>query len=356
MAILSFLIQPFWGFKVDEEKRAEKIIQAYIDSKGLIINPNGGDYKRLMREIIWGEHPDLTNIDSSFLAKPEELEYVVNYAWTRAGYRDAYSNHPIQIDIDEATPPQNQAQLQGLKNTSLYSSDGRSRSITYAYQWSSSGGTKRNPAFPDFGADDCTNFISQTMKAGGFIEIGSGDECKHEDTNTEWYVEWNPSPSLLCLGDFREWEWSTSWSVPDPFRYYFVYNNNYAVSHGWTTSVSTAKYYLSPGDVIQLQFNNSGTWIGFHTMLVTGEDTNDLFVTYHSNAGGLDEVNKPLSLIDLSSSNRFVLIGINYPWQVFLPLIRKSEGSQGITAHSLNPYPAPSEYQDNQQFIPYPSP
>lgn len=79
------------------------------------------------------------------------------------------------------------------------------------------------------------------MKAGNFIEKGDGDGCEYEDTNIEWYVDYNPSPPTWCIGETQYWEWSTSWSVPWPFRDYFAYQNAYGVVHGWTTSVSTAK-------------------------------------------------------------------------------------------------------------------
>lgn len=233
-------------------------------------------------------------------------------------------------------------------------SEGRAQAISYAYQWSASGLAIRNPAYPDFGSVDCTNFISQAMIAGRFLERGSGDGCKYEDTITEWYVEPNPSPSIFCLGDNRDWEWSTSWSLVDPFRNYFAYENNYAISHGWTTSASLAKYYLSPGDVVQIQYDDNGTWVGYHTMIVTSEDATDLYMTYHSNADGLDEVDKPLSSITLLANQRFVLVEIRYLWQAFLPAIF-SFGVQQYEMQLSNPYPAPLEHQF-PSVSPYPSP
>ncbi|PKO21039.1 MAG: hypothetical protein CVU38_16855 [Chloroflexi bacterium HGW-Chloroflexi-1] len=221
----------------------------------------------------------------------------------------------------------------------LSSSHSRSNAIAYAYQWSTSGGTSRNPVYPDFGVDDCTNFVSQAMKAGGFVESGSGDGCKHESTSTEWYVDSNPSPPWWCLGDFRNWEWSTSWTVPWPFRDYFAYQNSYAISHGWTTSVSTARYYLSPGDVVQLQYEDDGDWISFHTMIVTDEDANELYVTYHSNAGGYDEVDKPLSSVDLGSNKRFVLVEIKFPELIYLPLIMNGYGGMRGVEPTTGPWP-----------------
>lgn len=356
LALIGIILQPSLGFKIGEEKRAEQIIQAYMDANGLDIKPGTKEYKIFMRDIFWGEYPNLTNVNSEFLAGPTELDYVVSYAWKHSGYKDSYSKHSASgVEIEEAIllPDQSVAKELAVMTSP---SDGRAQAISYAYQWSTSGNANRNPVYPDFGVDDCTNFVSQAMKAGGFFEVGSGDGCKYENTNTEWYVEPNPSPSIFCLGDDRYWEWSTSWSVPDPFRYYFAYENSYAISHGWITSATTAKYYLSPGDVVQMQYDDNGTWVGFHTMIVTDEDSADLYMTYHSNAGGFDEVDKPLSSITLQPHWRFVLVEIKYPWTVFLPLVLSSGGTQGNAAQASNPYPAPAEYREIQQVNPYPAP
>ena len=228
--------------------------------------------------------------------------------------------------------------------------------INYAYQWSIQGDTGHNPSYPHFGDDDCTNFVSQAMKAGGFFEIGSGDNCKYESTTTEWYIEENSSPPWWCLGDFREWEWSTSWSVPSPFTEYFAAQNDYANAWGWTTSVSTAKYYLSPGDVVQLQSFDDGEWTTYHTMIITDESVNELYVTYHSNSDGLDEVDKPLSSIPTSSSHRYYLMEIYYPYLSYLPILLSSGGPTGEPLGSQNPYPAPLENMAPQPLEPYPAP
>ncbi|HNQ31850.1 MAG TPA: amidase domain-containing protein [Candidatus Woesebacteria bacterium] len=354
LAVFGIAINPLSEVNGQTETQAKQIIQSFMDSKGMDIEPGTEEYKTFMRGIVWSEYPELTGNDSDFVKNQEELDYVLDYAWKYSGYKDLYGDYN-EPDTEEATSP-DQFGEQRLAAINLLTSSGRSNAIAYAYQWSTSGGTSRNPAYPDFGVDDCTNFVSQAMKAGGFIEKGSGDGCKHENTSTEWYVESNPSPPWWCTGDFRNWEWSTSWSVPWPFRDYFAYQNDYAIPHGWTTSVSTAKYFLSPGDVIQLQYEDNGEWISFHTMIVTDEDEDDLYVTYHSNAGGFDEVDKPLSTIDLGSNKRFQLVEIKFPALIFLPLILNSGGTTGDPLNSPNPYPAPMEYKEPQPLGPYPAP
>ncbi len=234
--------------------------------------------------------------------------------------------------------------LQGTEQGALSAtsiSPSRAKAIDYAYTWTSQGSTHHNPDFPDFGFNDCTNFVSQALKAGRFSEKGDGDGCRYEDTDTEWYVNRNPSTPIWCLGDFREWEWSTSWSATDQFRSYFADQNKYAEVPGWTNSVSTAKYHLSPGDVIQLQSNDgSGNWVTYHTMLVTDENESEIYVTYHSNAQGLDEVDKPLSTIPTGDSQRYLLIKILYR-EIFIAVVFSSGGVSGAALNAQDAYPAP---------------
>jgi len=57
--------------------------------------------------------------------------------------------------------------------------------------------------------------------------------------------------------------------------------------------------------VIQLQAQGSdSTWLGFHSVFVTKEDSTGLYVTSHSD----DYLDKKLSDISLSSSKRLLLI------------------------------------------------
>lgn len=298
----------------NEQTRAEQIILAYIKAQKFDIQPATEEYGRLMKGILLGEHPNLTSEESAFIENKTEWNDVMDYAAQHMGVRNVEG---AELVVEEA-----RLSLAAVVQQSQSLST-RSNAIEYAYEWSESGIAKRNPAYPDFGGDDCTNFISQAMKAGGFREVGSGDGCTHEETNVEWYVEANPSPPLWCLGNFRDWEWSTSWSVPSPFRDYFAYQNGFATVPGWTTDVSTAKYHLSPGDVIQLQVPDGQVWVTYHTMIVTMEDENEIYVTYHSNSLGLDEVDKPLSSIPVGASQRYLLVKINFPSQVYLPLVMK---------------------------------
>ena len=72
LALIGIILPSFFGVKMNKEKRAEQIIQVYMDSNGLDIKPGTKDYKIFMRDIFGGEYPDLTNVNSKFLANPDE--------------------------------------------------------------------------------------------------------------------------------------------------------------------------------------------------------------------------------------------------------------------------------------------
>lgn len=102
----------------------------------------------------------------------------------------------------------------------------------------------------------------------------------------------------------RHWECSTSWSVIQTFRAYFADENSYANVLGWTTSTRTAKNVLSPGDIVQLQKTQGNEWVSYHNMLVTAEDSNDLYLTYHA----YNRKDKPLSEIPAGNDQRYILV------------------------------------------------
>lgn len=68
-----------------------------------------------------------------------------------------------------------------------------------------------------------------------------------------------------------------------------------------------------------MQHIENGVWTTFHTMLVTKEDNNNLYVTYHSGGDyNLDFVDKSLSTIPTSSTTqRFLLVQLTYPNFIF---------------------------------------
>ena len=90
---------------VKEEIRAEKIIQSFMETQGLDIDPTTDAYKTFMRKIIWGEYPELTGSGSTFINNPDDLDFIYTYAWKYSGYQDLYGEYQDDIDLQEAILP-----------------------------------------------------------------------------------------------------------------------------------------------------------------------------------------------------------------------------------------------------------
>jgi hypothetical protein len=279
-----------------QDNTGEQIIHAFAKEKGIATEENTEQYTQFMKDILLGQYPELTRIGSKYVRDQSDLDLILEYATEQIS--PLFKDFPVEPEIQEAIPPES-GDSSTARTTKVLAYN-RTNAINYANLWWNG----QNSSYPDFGSQDCTNFISQAMKAGGFSFSGSGDGCRDESTETEWYV-YSSSPPIWCLGSNRNWEWSTSWSVVYPFKRYFTYWNSYATSLGWTTSPSTAAYHLSPGDIVQLQLLQDGSWVSYHNMLVTKETVSvGLYMTYHST----DTKDKPLRDIPAGSTQRYVLI------------------------------------------------
>lgn len=115
-----------------------------------------------------------------------------------------------------------------------------------------------NPAYPDFNGQgaggDCTNFVSQSLKAGGW---------KHAPGYTNDFHKWFgnseiQSDSFVGVNEF-------SW---------------FALSSKRVTSLANV-YQLDVGDVLQMDFNKDGS--KDHSMIVTYRSPQGVpYVSYHS--------------------------------------------------------------------------
>ncbi|AZM51282.1 hypothetical protein DMA15_00685 [Streptomyces sp. WAC 01529] len=130
-----------------------------------------------------------------------------------------------------------------------------------------------NPAYRKFNGagGDCTNFVSQALKAGG----------------------WKPVPGSAL--DYRNWWYerasqSTSWVGVNEWAWFTLSNRR-------APNLSSV-YKLDVGDVLQVDFDKNGS--KDHTMLVTYRDRRGMpYLTYHST----DTVRRSLASILASSPN-----------------------------------------------------
>lgn len=129
--------------------------------------------------------------------------------------------------------------------------------------------------------DDCTNFLSRALLAGGWAEVSRLPYGADRNYNNVWYDSY-------MEGRGGHWWYSYSWSVSNNW-------NMFARGSGRVTALSNVWYTLA-SDVLQAQW--AGTSSIDHSMMVTAVDANNgHYVTYHSN----NTVNRPL--IDILRAN-----------------------------------------------------
>ncbi len=141
----------------------------------------------------------------------------------------------------------------------------RKKAVAYAHRWA----YERNPAYADFSdmGGDCTNFVSQCLRAGGA-------PMNYTPTFGWYYASLsNRAPA---------------WTGVQPF-YRFITTNTRIGPYGRTADMRE----LQIGDVMQLSFDNGATF--GHTALIVsiGErhDPDHILVATHSE----DADNRPIS-------------------------------------------------------------
>lgn len=120
----------------------------------------------------------------------------------------------------------------------------RLEAVRYAERWWNS----YNPAYHRF-EDDCTNYISQCLRAGGGIMWGEPVRERG------WWYEGS--------------SWSFSWAVAHSMRWYLSGSDR-----GIQGIELERPEDLIPGDVICYDFNGDGNWN--HTTIVVAKDTENM--------------------------------------------------------------------------------
>jgi outer membrane protein OmpA-like peptidoglycan-associated protein len=159
------------------------------------------------------------------------------------------------------------------------SSFSHSAAAAYARRWALS----TNPSYGRL-SDDCTNFVSQTMLAGGWTMVG-GSFFDRKRNNVWWFGR-----SWLARASY-------TWGGAQNFA-------DFITASGRGTR-SSNEMSLEEGDVLQMIFTGSSTIN--HSMVVTGKSATDLLLSYHTT----DHLDEPLSAIKGRSP------GATYiPWKI----------------------------------------
>lgn len=120
----------------------------------------------------------------------------------------------------------------------------RREAVRYAERW----WNDLNPAYKAF-TDNCTNYISQCLRAGGAPMWGAPNRSKGW-----WYGDSN---------------WSFSWAVSHSFRWYLS-----GSTYGLRGKEVSSPEELLPGDVICYDFQGDNRWD--HTTIVVAKDEFDM--------------------------------------------------------------------------------
>lgn len=121
-------------------------------------------------------------------------------------------------------------------------------------------------------ANDCTNFASNALQAGGWQETG-----KYQySSNDAWYYDFYKRPG-----------YSNTWAVADNL-YKFMSR------HPERARAMSAKgpfYNYKVGDIIQIDYERDGRWD--HTMVVTAisADYNNMQITQHGDRAPIKWLN-----------------------------------------------------------------
>jgi hypothetical protein len=147
--------------------------------------------------------------------------------------------------------------VKGMEPGAGLASYNYSAMVNYAVTWAYG----RNPSYRSF-PNDCTNFISQAMYAGGWTMV----EGWYQSNSSWWYTFANQS---------YPWAGAHNW-------YFF------ATGSGRTTTLSNV-WNMALADVLQMDFERDNNIN--HTMIVTQTSGSERYLTYHTT----DTLNRSLS-------------------------------------------------------------
>ncbi|WP_028594002.1 amidase domain-containing protein [Paenibacillus assamensis] len=183
--------------------------------------------------------------------------------------------------LEEPTPttfgpnPQNDELVKILLNGSGYNT---TNAVNYALKWTENGKELRNSSYDYYaGLNDCTNFVSQVLYAGGISMIRNDNFGYDYNDPDNWYYKnaFNDPPSHTWGGA----------------------HNQYVHFQNHSTNVTRANYFqdLKVGDVIHWDTApNDGKFHIGHTTVVTKIDNKgNIFLTYHTS----DKENEPITTL-----------------------------------------------------------
>jgi hypothetical protein len=176
----------------------------------------------------------------------------------------------------------------GVKVKKLETYD-REAAVAYAKRWAL-GRNREYKDYEDWGGD-CTNFISQCLRAGKIPFDHSGNS-----PIKQWY--W-----------YSDKERTPTWTAAEPFYKYITGNNKEGTQNYGIYAVEVDYNQLEIGDIVQLTYEGRA----YHNMIISevileGDYLIDYLVCQHT----YDLLNYPLSLKE--GNKRYIKILGYYNW------------------------------------------
>ncbi|MDP4014823.1 MAG: amidase domain-containing protein [Candidatus Nanopelagicales bacterium] len=161
----------------------------------------------------------------------------------------------------DATGPASEAH--GEVATQGMSKANRLKVRDYARTWAKG----HNPAYGDQWKEDCTNFVSQAVRAGGWSYVGDGSWSQRTESNKWGFYDMDPPYKLTYTT--RTWGGATN---------FYQFGRFESRRLTWTSHVS----YLVAGDILQADFHPEVEVGVDHSMVVTKATKKNTYLSYHT--------------------------------------------------------------------------
>ena len=260
-----------WDEEYDSYEKELTLLDATIseDSAILVVE----EFSKLYYKKIHGDEPEYT----AWVVEREFIFAKDSQGWTLLSQQLINELYPAPIN--EATGVTKNEMIVALTQNSLISAeddavtralDAQTESIdTIAMSRGAFNGKTAaayavhyyqnyNPAYRSYAGSgnggDCTNFVSQAMRAGGWTDVPG----LYTNAQSWWYNSLNQTYSWVNVHYFHDFA--------------LIYSKR-------TTSILNPRN-LNVGDVLQIDFTNNNS--KDHTMIVTLKSSTEIYLTYHT--------------------------------------------------------------------------
>lgn len=252
-------LNQFWLDQLTEGKSnwVNQIIQLHQERGYQVIRLTGKSHVYSKRQLPNQEKQLDYQLHVTFLIKKNQRFYREEqcrphraYFYKKILQRDEELPEQIYDDADYRSNPMIELTPAEALERFVYD---RSAAVRYAEHW----WNDANPAYQFFEVNDCTNFISQCLRAGGAPMRG------FPNRSVGWW--------------YQSDDWSFSWSVSHAFRWYLS-----GSTKGLRATEVDSPDKLRPGDVICYDFQGDGRYD--HSTIVVAKNADRMpLVNAHTN-------------------------------------------------------------------------